>query len=53
MCNTFFFNYIRNIIDYEGHIMSKTFLCKFMLCSEGIQFILYSGVVCIYAIIGD
>ena len=25
--------------------MSKTFLCKFMLCSEGIQFIFYSGVV--------
>ena len=37
MCNTFFFNYIRNIIKYEGQIMSKTFLCKFMLCSEGIQ----------------
>ena len=45
MCNKFFFNYIRNIINYEGQIMSKTFLCKFMLCSEGIQFIFYSGVV--------
>ena len=45
MCNEFFFNYIWNIINYEGQIMSKTFLCKFMLCSEGIQFIFYSGVV--------
>ena len=33
--------------------MSKTFLCKFMLCSEGIQFNFYSGVVCMYVIIGD
>ena len=33
--------------------MCKTFLCKFMLCSEGIQFIFYSGVVCMYVIIGD
>ena len=32
--------------------MSKTFLCKFVLCSEGIQFIFYSGVVCMYVIIG-
>ena len=52
-CNKFFFNYTRNIINYEGQIMSKTFLCKFMLCSEGIQFIFYSGVVCMYVIIGD
>ena len=35
MCNKFFFNYIRNIINYEGQIISKTFLCKVMLCSEG------------------
>ena len=53
MCNKFLFNYIRNIINYEGQIMSKTFLCKFMLCSEGIQFIFYSGVVCMYVINGD
>ena len=27
--------------------MSKTFLCKFMPRSEGMQFIFYSGVVCV------
>ena len=43
MCNKFFFNYIRNIINNEGQIMSNTFLCKFMLCSEGIQFIFLFG----------
>ena len=33
--------------------MAKTFLCKFMPRSEGIQIIFYSGVVCMYVILGD
>ena len=51
MCSKFIFNYIWNIINYEWQIMSKTFLCEFMPCSEGMPFIFYSGVVCMYVIL--
>ena len=30
---------MERLVNYEGQIMCKTFLCKFMFCSEGTQFI--------------